>query len=235
MTNPVTDSRTTTDGSRPRSQGWTDALPGTLRTIQILIVDGHPIFRDGLRTVITSQSDMAVVGQASTFGEALAEFRLHTPDITLWNHSLADAADLDRVAGIRSEFPRARVILLTTPDTDLTVQRALRSGAAGFLFTSAPQSELLRSIRLVHDGHKYISPDIAKRIAEYLSNNGLSPREIDVLKLIRDGHRSKEIAYRLSIAETTVTFHIRNLVDKLGASGRAHAVAIGISRGLLEF
>jgi DNA-binding NarL/FixJ family response regulator len=201
--------------------------------IKILIADGHPIYSDGLNVAIGSQADMFVVAQVGCFSEMLAHFRLHTPDVTLLDHALPGLNGIDAILSITDAFPTARIVTLTNFEGDLIVQRTIRAGAAGCLTKSVHQSELLEMIRLVHSGQKRVSSEIAERLAEGFCQESLSPREIDVLKLIRDGRQNKEIAYRLSIAESTVNFHIKNLVDKLRASGRAHAVAIALSRGLL--
>ncbi len=184
--------------------------------------------------ILSFQSDMRVVAQAGTSREAIAEFRLHKPDITLMDHRLPGGSGTDALITIRGEFPLARVIMLTTIDGDLVIRRALRAGAAAYVLKNTPQNELMKIIRSVHRGQKHIPAEIASRLAEHLSEDNLTPREIDVLKLIRDGHRNKQVAGRLSIAETTVNFHIRNLVDKLRANDRTHALAIAIRRGVLE-
>jgi DNA-binding NarL/FixJ family response regulator len=147
---------------------------------------------------------------------------------------LPGATGTDALIAIREEFPLSRIIMLTTSDGDLVVQRALRAGVAGYVLKSTPKNELLKIIRSVYSGQKYISAEIARRLAEHLSEDDLTPRETEVLKLIRDGNRNKQIAYALSIAETTVNFHIKNLMSKLRANDRTHAVSIAMGRGLFE-
>ena len=204
------------------------------KTICILSVEDHPVFREGLSTIIGSQPDMLLVAQAGNAVEAMSEFRHHRPDITLMDLSLPGANGTDAMIAIRGEFPQARVIMLTTSDCDGEIQRALRAGASAYVLKSMPKNELLDAIREVHAGRRRIPPEVAARLAEHLGKEELTTRELEVLRLIRDGHRNKQIADRLAIAETTVNFHIKNLVDKLGANDRTHAVAIAFRRGLLQ-
>jgi DNA-binding NarL/FixJ family response regulator len=202
--------------------------------IRILSVDDHPVFREGLGTIITSQQDMVLVAQAANAVEAVTEFRRHRPDITLMDLRLPGTNGTDTLIAIRGEFPRARIIMLTTSDSDGEIQQAMRAGASAYILKSMPKNELLAVIRAVHGGRKHIPPAVAARIAEHLGEEDLTTRELDVLRLIRDGYRNKQIADRLAIAETTVNFHIKNLVDKLQANDRTHAVTIAIRRGLLQ-
>jgi DNA-binding NarL/FixJ family response regulator len=202
--------------------------------IRILSVEDHPVFREGLSTIIASQPDMVLVAQASNAAEAMAEFRHHRPDITLMDLRLPGTNGTDALIAIRGESPQARIIILTTSDSDGEIQRALRAGASAYILKSMPKNELLGVIRSVHAGKRHVPPDVAARLAEHLGDDDLTTRELDVLRLIRDGYRNKQIADALTIAETTVNFHIKNLVDKLGANDRTHAVTIAIRRGLLQ-
>lgn len=202
--------------------------------IRILSVEDHPVFREGLSTIIGSQPDMLLVAQASNAIEAVAEFRRHRPDITLMDLRLPGTNGIDTLISIRGEYPDARVIILTTADSDGEIQRALRAGASGYVLKSMPKNELLDVIRSVHSGRRYVPPQVAARLAEHLGEEDLTQRELEVLRLIRDGFRNKQIADRLAIAETTVNFHIKNLVEKLQANDRTHAVTIALRRGLLQ-
>jgi DNA-binding NarL/FixJ family response regulator len=201
--------------------------------IRILSVEDHPVFREGLATIIGSQKDMLLVAQAANAVEAMAEFRRHRPDITLMDLRLPGTNGTDAVIAIRGEFPRAHIIMLTTSDSDGEIQRAMRAGASAYLLKSMAKDEILAVVRAVHAGHRRVPPEVAARLAEHLGEDDLTTRELEVLRLIRDGHRNKQIADELAIAESTVNFHIKNLVDKLGANDRTHAVTIALRRGLL--
>lgn len=202
--------------------------------IRILSVEDHPVFRQGLATIIETEPDMTLVGQAANGVEAIAKFRRHRPDVTLMDLRLPGANGTDILIAIRGEFPDARIIMLSSSDSDGEIQRALRSGASGYVLKSMPQDQLLAVIRSVHSGRRHVPPDVAALLAEHLGEEDLTPREVDVLQLIRDGFKNKQIADELSISENTVNFHIKNIVDKLGANDRTHAVTIAVRRGLLS-
>jgi len=202
--------------------------------IRILTVDDHAILRQGIAALVNGESDMKLVAEASDGKEAIDKFRLHRPDVTLMDLQMPALNGIEAIIGIRSEFPNARIIVLTTYAGDVHVLRALKAGARGYILKTHVRRELLDTIRAVHAGQKRIPPEVAAELAEHTGEDDLSSREIDVLRLIAAGNANKEIAGQLSIAEDTVKSHVTNILAKLGANDRTHAVTIGLKRGIIE-
>ena len=204
------------------------------RQIRVLSVDDHPLLRQGITAIIDSQPDMIMVGQASTGREAIQQFREHRPDVTLMDLRLPDISGIDAMIAIRSEFPDSRIVMLTTFEGDVEIQRALAAGARGFLLKNMPPKEMVDAIRQVHAGRKRIPHEVASQLAEHISDEALTEREIDVLQHVAGGNRNRDIAERLFISEETVKVHIKHIMEKLGASDRTQAVAIAVRRGIIE-
>jgi DNA-binding NarL/FixJ family response regulator len=202
--------------------------------IRVLSVDDHPLLREGIAALVNSQPDMMLVGQASTAREAIVAFRTHRPDVTLMDLRLPDASGVEALQAIRAEQPEARVVMLTTFEGDVEIQRALAAGARGYLLKSMPPAEIIEAIRQVHAGRKRIPPQVAAQIAEHLSEEALTTREVEVLRHLAGGNRNKDIAERLFISEETVKVHVKHVMEKLGASDRTEAVAIALRRGIIQ-
>ena len=202
--------------------------------IRVLSVDDHPLLRGGIAALIGNQTDMEVVAEACNGREALEQFRKHRPDITLMDLQMPEMSGIDAISAIRGEFPEARIIILTTHAGDVQVSRALKAGARAYLLKGSLRNELLETIRAVHAGQKRVSSEVAAEIAEHSTDDALTPREIDVLRLAAKGNSNKEIAAQLSLTEETVKSHIRNILAKLEAKDRTHAVAMGAKRGIID-
>ncbi len=202
--------------------------------IRILCVDDHPLVHEGIATVIRNQPDMTLIAEAFNGRDALQKFREHRPDITLLDLRLPDMSGIDTMIAIRNEFPEARAIILTTFEGDAEIHRALAAGARAYVLKSMPPKELVEVIRKVHAGKKPIAPQIAAQLAEHYGDEALTQREIDVLRQIAGGNRNRDIAEKLFISEETVKVHIKHLMEKLGASDRTQAVAIGVRRGIIQ-
>ena len=202
--------------------------------IRVFSVDDHPLLREGIAAIINSQPDMELVAQAATAQAGLEQFRKHLPDVTLMDLRLPDESGIDALKSIRKEFPEARIIMLTTFEGDVEIQRALEAGARGYMLKSMPPKELLDVIRHVHAGKKRVPPQLAAQLAEHMSDEDLTTREIEVLRQIAGGNRNRDIAEKLFISEETVKVHIKHIMEKLGASDRTQAVAIGLRRGIIE-
>jgi two-component system, NarL family, response regulator len=204
------------------------------KPIRILTVDDHPLLREGIAALVNAESDMKLVAEASNGQEAIEQFRLHRPDVTLMDLQMPALNGIEAIIGIQSEFPNARIIVLTTYTGDVQVLRALRAGAQGYILKGYVHRELLEAVRAVHAGKKRIPPEVAAELAEHAADDNLTSREIDVLRLIASGNLNKQIADRLLISEETVKSHVTNILSKLGANDRTHAVTIGLKRGIIE-
>jgi DNA-binding NarL/FixJ family response regulator len=202
--------------------------------IRVLCVDDHPLLREGIAAIINNQPDMLLVAEASNGREAIQKYREHQPDVTLMDLRLPDMSGIDSMIAIRSEFPEARIVMLTTFEGDVEIQRSLEAGARGYLLKSMPPKDLAEAIRQVHGGKKRIPPELAARLAEHLGDEALTEREIEVLRHIAGGNRNRDIADRLFISEETVKVHIKHIMEKLGAADRTQAVAIGVRRGIIQ-
>ncbi len=202
--------------------------------IRILVVDDHPLLRDGIAALLEAQTDMELIAEASNGREGIERFRTHAPDITLMDLQMPDKNGIEAITAIRCISPDARIIVLTTYSGDVQVMRALEAGARAYLLKNLLHKELLETIRAVHAGRKTMSPSLAVELAEHAGMDGLTTREIDVLELIAAGCANKEIAAQLSITEETVKSRVKNILSKLQANDRTHAVTLGLKRGIIS-
>ena len=209
-------------------------MSGDASPIRVLTVDDHLLIRAGMATLLFSETDIKLVGEASNGREAIAKFRECRPDVTLMDLQMPEMNGFDAIIAIRNEFPGARIVVLTTYAGDVQAVRAIKAGAQGYLLKNLLHKELLQTIRAVHAGRKAMSPDVAAQLAEHSGDEILTPREIDVLRLIAAGNANKEIAAQLSITEETVKSRVKNILDKLSANDRTHAVSIGLKRGIID-
>ena len=203
-------------------------------SIRVLSIDDHPLVREGIAALINNQSDMQLAAQGSTGKEAIRLFREHRPDLVLLDVRLPDMNGIDAMITIRSEFPEARIIVLTSAEGDVEMQRALEGGAAGYIVKSMPPQVLLEAIRKVHSGKKAIPVEVAARLADHYSDEGLTTREIEILQQIAEGNRNRDIAEKLFISEGTVKVHIQHIMAKLGANDRTQAITIAVRRGIIH-
>jgi len=203
-------------------------------SIRILMVDDHPLVREGIGRQIELESDMTLVAEASNGREAIQQFRAHRPDVTLMDLQMPEMGGLDALIAIRNEFPEARILVLTTYKGDVQIMRALKAGARGYLLKNSLNKELLGAIRAVHAGKKALSAEASVEVAEHATDDPLTPAELRVLRLIADGKSNKEIAAQLSVSEETVKGQVRKVLSKLGANDRTHAAMIGVARGMVE-
>lgn len=202
--------------------------------IEVLAVDDHPMFRQGIIGLLADQPDMKLVAQACTGVEAIQQFRSHRPDITLMDLQMPEMSGLDAIMAIRGEFPEAKIIVLTTYSGDVQVLRALKAGARAYLLKNTLHKDLVATIRAVYAGKKALSPEASFELAEHATDDALTPGEVEVLRLIAAGNANKQIADQLSITEETVKGRVKNILSKLNANDRTHAATIGLKRGIIE-
>ena len=204
------------------------------RKIRVFSVDDHPLLREGIASIINNEPDMVMVAQAASGRDAIHQFREHRPEVTLMDLRLPDISGIDAMIAIRNDFPDARIVMLTTFEGDVEIQRALAAGARGYILKNMPPRELVDVVRQVHAGKKRIPPAVAALVAEHVSDETLTEREKDVLKHVAEGNRNRDIAERLFISEDTVKVHVKHIMEKLGANDRTEAVTIALRRGIIQ-
>jgi DNA-binding NarL/FixJ family response regulator len=202
--------------------------------IRILTVDDHPLLREGVASMINAEADMQLVAEADSGAEAIKQFRSHRPDVTLMDLQMPGMSGVDAIRAIRAEFADARIIVLTTYTGDAQVLQALKAGAAGYLLKSALRTELLNAIRTVHTGSRHVTASIATEIAQHVGEIALSERELEVLRKVAAGNSNKQVAAQLGISEDTAKAHMKNILAKLNANDRTHAVTIAVRRGIID-
>ena len=208
--------------------------PAIQSVIRVLVVDDHPVLREGLAAMIESQNDLVLVAEAETGYQAIEQFERYLPDVTLMDLRLPDINGIEAIETIRRKHPDAKIIVLTTYSGDIQALRALKAGALGYLLKATLRRELLVTIRTVYAGKRRVPPEVASELAAHAMDDSLTPREIDVIREIASGCSNKAIGHRLSISEDTVKGHVRSILSKLGANDRTHAVTIALRRGILD-
>jgi len=209
-------------------------MTGGTSPIRILVVDDHPVVRDGIAGLVGIETDMTLVAQAANGREAIQQFRIHRPDVTLMDLQMPEMNGLDALIAIRTEFPDARVVVLTTYEGDVHILRALKAGAQGYLLKNTLHSELLQTIRAVHGGKRGLSSEVSFQVAQHMTDQNLTPAEVAVLHLIAAGNSNRQIADQLGVTEDTVKGRVKSILAKLDANDRAHAAIIGVKRGIIE-
>lgn len=204
------------------------------KKIKVLAVDDHPLLREGIAAVIAGEEDIELVAEAATGEEAIEQFRVHRPDVTLMDLQMSGMNGIEAIQAIRGDFPNARFVVLTTYQGDVLALRALKAGATGYLLKNMLRKELLETIRTVHSGRRRIPPEIAAELADHVTDDALSEREVEVLRRVATGHSNKIIASQLSVSEATVKGHLKSILSKLGANDRTHAVTIAMKRGFID-
>jgi DNA-binding NarL/FixJ family response regulator len=199
-----------------------------------MAIDDHPLLREGIAAVMHGEEDIELVAEGTSGKEAIDLFRLHRPDVTLMDLQMPDMNGIDAIIAIRSDFPNARFIVLTTYQGDVQALRALKAGASGYLLKNMLRKELLETIRAVHAGRRRIPPEIAAELADHVTDDALSDREVEVLRRVATGHSNKIIAAQLNVSEATVKGHMKSILSKLGANDRTHAVTIAMKRGFID-